>query len=150
MRLILFQPDIPQNTGALFRLAACFGIRLEIIGPLGYVMDNNKLRRAGMDYVDRVDWQLHSSWEKYRETHRGRLIVLSTKASQLYWDYSYREEDCLVLGRESSGLPPEIHQEADIRLRIPIQASARSLNVAQAAAIVLGEAQRQLHHTSLS
>ena len=144
MKLILFQPDIPQNTGALLRLAACFGASVDIIGPLGYILDDQRLRRSGMDYIDQVEWKLHTSWGSFLAQNTARLIVLTTKASQIYYEHAFQPEDGLILGRESAGLPEEVHQRADIRLRIPIQKTARSLNVSQAGAIVLAEAQRQL------
>lgn len=143
MRLILFQPDIPQNTGALLRLGACFGVPVDIIGPLGYILDRQKLRRTGMDYIDLAEWKLHASWDAFLSQYKGRLIVLTTQAKNVYYDYHFQPDDALILGRESAGLPPEIHERADIRLRIPIAKEARSLNVAQAGAIVIAEAQKQ-------
>ncbi len=144
MRFILFQPDIPQNTGAILRLAAAFGAPVDIIGPLGYVLDDKKLRRAGMDYVNLANWQLLSSWDAFRAQNQSRLILLSTKASIPYYDHSFDENDGLILGRESSGVPDFVHDAAAIRVRIPIKPPARSLNVAQAGAIVMAEAMRQL------
>lgn len=150
MRLVLFQPDIPQNTGAILRLAACFGLGVDIVFPCGFAWDAARLRRAGMDYLDLVRIERHRHWEAYLECRRergpeaGRLIVLSTRAARSYADFAFAPDDNLILGRESAGLPEEIHALADHRLRIPLRPEARSLNQAMAAAIVAAEAQRQM------
>jgi tRNA (cytidine/uridine-2'-O-)-methyltransferase len=152
MRLALYQPDIPQNTGAMLRLAACFGLGVDLILPAGFVLDDARMRRAGMDYIDHVAITRHSSWEAYREAHRnakaghaeGRLVLLTTKGDVAYTDFSFGAEDTLLVGRESGGVPLEVHDAAEARLVIPMQAGLRSLNVAMAAAIVAGEAMRQL------
>lgn len=144
MRLALFEPDIPQNTGALLRLAACFGLGVDVIFPCGFIFDDARMRRAGMDYIDRVDIRRHTSWEAYQNRARtGRLILLSTKAAEPYHRFVFQPDDTLLLGRESSGVPDHVHDAADHRLVIPLQAGMRSLNVAMAAAIVAAEAQRQ-------
>jgi tRNA (cytidine/uridine-2'-O-)-methyltransferase len=144
MRLALFEPDIPQNTGALLRLAACFGLGVDVIFPCGFIFDDARMRRAGMDYIDRVDIRRHTSWEAYQKRARmGRLILLSTKAAEPYHRFVFQPDDTLLLGRESSGVPDHVHDAADHRLVIPLQAGMRSLNVAMAAAIVAAEAQRQ-------
>lgn len=144
MRLALFEPDIPQNTGALLRLAACFGLGVDVIFPCGFILDDTRLRRAGMDYIDRVDLRRHSSWAAYREAPRaGRLILLTTRAAEPYHQFAFRPDDTLLLGRESSGVPAHVHDAADCRLVIPLRPGLRSLNVAMAAAIVAAEAQRQ-------
>lgn len=147
MRLALYQPDIPQNTGAILRLAACFGLPVDIIEPCGFVFEDKRLRRAGMDYLDHVDFRRHSSWEAYlgwRAGAGGRLILLSTAGDAPYATCRYRPTDSLLLGRESAGVPEEVRAAADLRLRIPMRPGLRSLNVAMAAAIVAGEAMRQL------
>jgi tRNA (cytidine/uridine-2'-O-)-methyltransferase len=147
MRLVLFQPDIPQNAGALLRLAACFGLGVDIILPCGFVLDDRRLRRAGMDYIDRVAIERHSSWTTYQakraEGKAGRLVLLTTKARTSYLDFAFRAEDCLMLGRESEGVPEDVHAAADARIVIPLQPGLRSLNVAMAGAIVAAEALRQ-------
>lgn len=147
MRLVLFEPDIPQNTGAVLRLAACFGLGVDIVFPCGFIFDEPRMRRAGMDYLDSVEVVKHASWAAYGESRAarncGRLLLLSTKASTPYLDFAFAPDDSLLLGRESSGVPPEVHAAADARLTIPMQAGMRSLNVAMAAAIVAAEALRQ-------
>lgn len=149
MRLALYQPDIPQNTGTLLRLAACFGLPVDLIEPCGFIFDDRRLRRAGMDYLEGVDLTRHSSWGAYCQ-HRsgqgnraGRLILLTTRATRTYTDFAFEPGDSLLLGRESSGVPPDVHDAADARLTIPLRPGFRSLNVAVAAAMVLGEALRQ-------
>lgn len=147
MRLALYQPDIPQNTGAILRLAACFGLPVDIIEPCGFVFDDRRLRRAGMDYLERVELRRHRSWEAYQAWRLGaggRLILLSTKAAEPYTTCRFLAADSLLLGRESAGVPDEVHAAADLRLRVPMRAGLRSLNVAMAAAVVAGEAMRQL------
>jgi tRNA (cytidine/uridine-2'-O-)-methyltransferase len=146
MRLALYQPDIPQNTGAILRLAACLGVGVDIVEPCGFVWSDRHMRRAGMDYLDRVELVRHASWEAFsaaRQPGTGRLILLTTKGSVTHTGPAYRPDDCLMLGRESAGVPDEVHDAADLRIRIPLKPGLRSINVALAAAIVLGEALRQ-------
>src|SRR4051812_24632720 len=149
MRLALYQPDIPQNTGAMLRLAACFGLGVDVILPAGFILDDKKMRRAGMDYIDQVEIARHSSWAAYLESRnaaaKGRLVLLTTKGEHAYTDFTFAPEDSLLVGRESSGVPPEVFAAADARLVIPMRPGLRSLNVAMAAAIVAGEATRQLN-----
>jgi tRNA (cytidine/uridine-2'-O-)-methyltransferase len=144
MRFALFQPDIPQNAGALLRLGACLGVRVDIIEPCGFLFNDRHMRRAGMDYLDQADWTRHESWEKFLEAMAGRrLILLSAKAEQAYTDFAFQPDDVLIVGRESAGAPPEVHNRCDARLKIPLKPGLRSINVAQAGAMVLGEALRQ-------
>jgi tRNA (cytidine/uridine-2'-O-)-methyltransferase len=151
MRLALFEPDIPQNTGAVLRLAACFGLGVDIIFPCGFVFDDKRVRRAGMDYIARVDLRRHTSWQAYLATlatarpdsASARLILLTTRAAEPYHTFRFLPGDTLLLGRESSGVPDHVHDAADHRLVIPLRPGLRSLNVAMAAAIVVAEAQRQ-------
>lgn len=147
MRLVLFEPDIPQNAGALMRLAACLGVPVDVIEPCGFHLEDRRLRRAGLDYLERLDLTRHASWQAYREVQRevlgGRLVLLTTRGETPYSDLAYRPDDCLMLGRESAGVPDEVHRAADVRVRIPIRPGLRSLNVALAGAMVLGEALRQ-------
>ena len=142
-RLALYQPDIPQNTGTLIRLAACCDLDLDIIEPCGFVWSNRRLQRAGMDYIELANVTRHSSWDAFRAATDGRLILLTTQASLSYVEIQYEPDDILLLGRESVGVPPDVHDTVDLRVRIPIAESARSLNVALAGAMVLGEALRQ-------
>lgn len=144
MRLALYQPDIPQNTGTLLRTAAAFGLAVDIIEPCGFILDDRRLRRAGMDYLDLVAMTRHASWNAFqRDRGEGRLILLTTKGATLHTDFVFSQNDVLLLGRESAGAPPEVHAAADARVTIPMLPPARSLNIAVAAAMVLGEAMRQ-------
>jgi tRNA (cytidine/uridine-2'-O-)-methyltransferase len=153
MRLALYQPDIPQNTGAMLRLAACFGLNVDVILPSGFIFDDKRMRRAGMDYIDRVEITRHSSWAAYLESRNnaeGRLLLLTTKGDRPYTDHAFGPKDTLLVGRESSGVPAEVAAAADARLVIPMRPGLRSLNVAMAASIVTGEAVRQLNETKQS
>jgi tRNA (cytidine/uridine-2'-O-)-methyltransferase len=143
MRLALFEPDNPQNAGALVRLAACFGAALEVIEPCGFPWDDRRLRRVAMDYVDLVPIERHASWARFRATSKGRLVLLSTKGPERYDRFAFRPDDTLLVGRESAGAPADVHAAADARLVIPMAPGARSLNIVTAAAIVLAEAKRQ-------
>lgn len=144
--LALYQPDIPQNLGAMLRLCACLGLPLHVIEPCGFPLNDARIRRAGMDYIDHADWQRHSSWGAfmdYLKAQNGRLIVLSSKAETPYYSHSFAPQDYMLFGRESAGLPEDIHSQADLRLTIPMQSGARSLNLALSAAIIAGEITRQ-------
>lgn len=156
MRLVLFQPDIPQNTGTLLRLAACWNLTVDVILPCGFVFDDRRMKRAGMDYLSSVTVLRHISWSAYQRWRSenaqdaGRLLLLSTKAALPYHAFLFKNNDSLMLGRESSGVPDDVHQAVDQRLVIPLRAGMRSLNVAVAAAIVTAEALRQTGFASLS
>ena len=148
MRLALYQPDIPQNTGAILRLAACLEVPVDIIEPCGFVLYDRRLRRAALDYIDHIDLTRHVSWAAYQAARKtaqssGRLVLLTTRAEEPYTRFAYGADDTLLLGRESAGVPGEVHAAADARVVVPIAPGLRSLNVAVAAAIVLGEALRQ-------
>lgn len=144
MRLALFEPDIPQNTGALIRLGACLGVPVDIIEPCGFIWSEPKLKRAGMDYLGQADVTRHQSWQAFLAVRgRARLVLLTTKGAEPYTDYVFRRDDILLLGRESAGVPDEVHATADARLLIPMQPGLRSINVALSGAMVLGEALRQ-------
>ncbi len=143
MRLALYQPDIPQNAGALMRLCACLGVAMDIIEPCGFLLSDRNFRRAGMDYLASLDLTRHASWEPFRDQTPGRLVLLTTKSASPYFGFDFAPSDILMVGRESAGVPDAVHEAADIRLTIPMRAGMRSLNVAQAAAMVLGEALRQ-------
>ncbi|MDP6787045.1 MAG: tRNA (cytidine(34)-2'-O)-methyltransferase [Rhodospirillales bacterium] len=143
MRLALYEPDIPQNTGTLLRMAACLGVPVDVIEPCGFALDDRHLRRALMDYLDHVEMRRHSSWRAFLEAHgegRKRLILLTSKAETPYSAFRFHPGDTLLVGRESAGAPPEVHAAADARVRVPMAAGLRSLNVAVAAAMVLGQA----------
>jgi len=144
MRIALFEPDIPQNTAAIIRLGACLDIAIDIIEPCGFVFSDAGFRRAGLDYVELAEIVRHASWDAFSAARTGRLILLTTKAPLAYTNFAYTGSDTLLLGRESAGVPDFVHEAASARLRIPLKAGLRSLNVAQAAAMVVGEALRQL------
>lgn len=146
MRLVLHEPDIPQNTGAMLRLAACLGVAVDLIEPCGFLLDDRRLRRAGMDYLEAAALTRHSSWTAFREARgaaAGRLLLLTTAGDIPYTEFAFRADDSVVVGSESRGAPPALHAAADARLVIPMRPGLRSLNVALAAAMVLGEALRQ-------
>lgn len=145
MRIALYQPDIPQNAGSLLRLGACLGLPVDIIEPCGFLLDDRKLRRAGMDYLDLAEMTRHVSWTAFLAAHKGRLVLLTTRAEQSHLDFAFRPDDILMLGRESCGVPDNVHAAADARIRIPMRPQARSINLAMAAALVTGEALRQTH-----
>ncbi len=144
LRLVLFQPDIPQNAGTLMRLAACLDLGLDVIEPAGFDLGDRRLRRAGLDYLAGLDWARHPSWDAYLGAALpGRLILLTTAGDRRYTDFAFRPDDRLMVGRESAGVPAAVHQAADARLVVPLKPGLRSLNVAVAAALVVGEALRQ-------
>lgn len=145
MRLALYEPDIPQNAGSLMRLGACLGVGIDIIEPCGFLLSDRNFRRAGMDYLKSADIRRHESWTRFHADLRGtgRLVLLTTRGDMPYSSFSFAPGDTLMVGRESAGVPPDVHAAADARLVIPLLAGLRSLNVAQAAAMVLGEALRQ-------
>ena len=148
MRLTLFEPYIPQNLGAFIRLSACLRVPLDIIEPCGFPVDDKRMRRAAMDYADLATIARHSSWTAFRparelERPPGRLVLLTTKGAAGFPNVAFQADDILLFGRESAGVPDEVHQAADLRLRVPLQKGARSLNVALAAAMVVSEALRQ-------
>jgi tRNA (cytidine/uridine-2'-O-)-methyltransferase len=144
--IALYQPDIPQNTGTMLRLAACMGVTVHLIEPAGFPISDSALKRAGMDYLERATMKRHTSFstfESWRISQDRRLILLTTKSAQVYTDFAFKADDILLMGRESSGVPDEVHTLADARLTIPMAAEMRSINVAISAGMVLGEALRQ-------
>ena len=146
MRIALYQPEIPQNTGSLMRLCACMGICLDIIYPCGFVWNDRHLRRAGMDYADIAVVRHHTSWEVFQNwsiQENYRPVLLDTKGEIPYTDFSFQTNDILIAGQESTGVPEAVFQEIPYRLAIPIAKNCRSLNLAIATAMVLGEGLRQ-------
>ena len=146
MRLALYEPDIPQNTGTILRLAACLGVAVDVIGPTGFDMTDRTLRRAGLDYLAHTEIARHPGFADFDATRvlrASRLVLLTTHSRMAYTSFAFRADDTLLLGRESAGVPDPVHEAADARLRIPMRPGLRSLNVAVAAAMVLGEALRQ-------
>lgn len=144
MRLALFEPDIPQNAASIIRLAACLDIPVDIIEPCGFLFSDAGFRRAGLDYVERAEIVRHSSWANFRTVRNGRLVLLTTKATIAHTAFAFAASDTLLLGRESAGVPDFVHEAADARVRVPLKPGLRSLNVALAGAIALGEALRQI------
>jgi tRNA (cytidine/uridine-2'-O-)-methyltransferase len=145
MRIALYQPDIPQNAGAAFRLAACLNVPVDIIEPTGFVFNDANLRRVGMDYLDQTQITRHISWDRYlSEATPARLVLLTTAATHRHVDFEFDAKDTLMVGRESSGVPDDVHDRADARIRIPMQPGTRSLNVVTALTLALGEALRQV------
>ena len=146
MHIALYEPDIPQNTGTILRLAACLGVEAHIVEPAGFATSDRAFRRAGLDYLDQVALHRHVSWsafEAWRRERGLRLVLFTTAAATSHLDYVYGPSDVLIFGRETVGVPDAVHQAADARLVIPMRAGLRSLNVALAAAIAVGEALRQ-------
>ena len=145
MRLALFQPDIPQNTGAMIRICACFDVGIDIIHPTGYVFNKKIIKQAAMDYISHVSLQEHDSWSSYLENNKdNRIILLSTKGEIKYSDFKFKEDDCILVGRESAGVPEKVFNAVDEVITIPMSKNSRSLNVAVSAGIVLAETRRQL------
>ncbi|HLY54138.1 MAG TPA: tRNA (cytidine(34)-2'-O)-methyltransferase [Stellaceae bacterium] len=138
--LALFQPDIAPNAGAMLRLAACLGIAVDIIEPTGFVLTDARLRRAGMDYLDRVELRRHVSWEAFQAARSGRVVLLTTRGATLLQRAAFEPSDVLMVGSETAGVPQFVHDAAALRVRIPMRQGMRSLNVALAAAMVLGAA----------
>jgi tRNA (cytidine/uridine-2'-O-)-methyltransferase len=147
LRLALYQPDIPQNTGTMLRMAACLGVSVEIIEPAGFDVSDRHLRRSGLDYLDHVAITRHRSWEAFAAWRREagtRLVLATTRGALPYTDLAFRRGDCILVGRESAGVPEVVHAAADARVVVPIREGMRSLNVAVAAAMILGEGLRQI------
>jgi tRNA (cytidine/uridine-2'-O-)-methyltransferase len=147
MRIALFEPDIPQNTGNIFRLGACLGIEVDIIEPTGYVFDDKRFKRASMDYIDYIKYKRHLDWDefyKWTKKNNFRLILLTTKSKKKYTEYQFKNNDILLIGRESAGVPTNVHEVVDEQLTIPMKKNLRSINVSSSVALVAGEACRQL------
>ena len=147
MHIALYEPDIPQNTGTILRLAACLGIEAHLIEPAGFPTSDRAFRRAGMDYLDQVQLVRHASWgafEAWRQAQGLRLVLLTTRAASSYLDHAFARRDVLMFGRESAGVPDAVHAAAEVRLKVPMQPGLRSLNVAMTCAMVVGEALRQV------
>ena len=144
MRIALFEPEIAGNVGTVLRLGACFGVAVDLIEPMGFEWDDRRVRRAAMDYIDHVTIVRHADFEAFRETAgMRRLVLFTTKAAQSNYDFRFQADDILLFGKESTGVPPSVAEICGARLRIPIRAEVRSLNLATAASLALGEALRQ-------
>ena len=148
MRIALYEPDIPQNTGTILRLCACFGIEAHMIEPAGFGASDRAFRRAGMDYLDQVKLVRHAAWlafEAWRRTEQLRLVLFTTKGAISYLDHRFQPDEVLVFGRESAGVPETVHEAADARLLIPMRPGLRALNVAMTVGMAAGEAMRQMN-----
>ena len=148
MRVALFQPDIPQNTGNILRLGACLGISIDIIEPTGYIFDDRRFKRSSMDYISHTDYKRHIDWSDFfnwSKKNNFRLILLTTKSKKKYYNYNFKDNDILLFGRESAGVTEEVHESVDEELTIPMKNGLRSINVSSSVALVVGEACRQLY-----
>ena len=146
MRIALYQPDIPQNTGNIFRLGACLGVSVDIIEPTGFIFDDKKFKRSAMDYINHIDYKRHIDWQHFYDwslEKKYRLILMTTKARQSFYEFEFHSSDILLFGRESAGVPDNIHQIVDHRLTIPMKEGVRSINLSSSVALVLGEGLRQ-------
>ena len=147
MRIALYQPDIPQNSGNILRLGACLGVSIDIIEPTGYVFDDKRFKRSSMDYINHIDYKRHIDWEvffNWSKKNNFRLILLTTKVDKKYYDYNFKNNDILIFGRESAGVSEIVHSNVDEQITIPMKKGMRSINVSSAVALVAGEACRQL------
>ena len=146
MRIALYQPDIPQNTGNIFRLGACLGVSVDIIEPTGFIFDDKKFKRSAMDYIDYIDYKRHIDWQHFYDWSQGkkyRLILMTTKAEQSFYEFEFHSSDILLFGRESAGVPDNIHQIVSHRLTIPMKKGVMSINLSSSVALALGEGLRQ-------
>ena len=148
MRIALFEPDIPQNTGNIFRLSACLGIPVDIIEPTGFIFDDKRFKRALMDYIKFINYKKHLDWKEFyqwSQENNFRLVLLTTKSKTKYTSFIFSEIDIIIFGRESAGVPDYVHNQVHERLTIPMQKGLRSLNISSSVAMVMGEASRQLN-----
>ena len=148
MRIALYEPDIPQNTGNILRLGACLGLDIDIIEPTGYIFNDKRFKRSAMDYIKNIEYKRHLDWDTFfvwANSNNFRLILLTTKSDKNYCDYNFQENDILLFGRESAGVPEKVHNAVDEKLTIPMVKGLRSINVSSSVALVVGEACRQLN-----
>ena len=148
MRIALYEPDIPQNTGNIFRLGACLGVDVDIIEPTGFIFDDKKFKRSAMDYIDHLNYKRHLDWNhflKWVKDNQFRLILMTTKSNKSYYDFKFQPSDILLFGRESAGVPNDIHDVVDHRLTIPMKNEVRSINLSSSVALVIGEGLRQIN-----
>ena len=149
MRIALYQPDIPQNTGNIFRLGACLGVSIDIIEPTGFIFDDKRFKRSAMDYLDHIDYKRHIDWQHFYDWAKDnefRLILMTTKSKKSLYSFEFHPSDILLFGRESAGVPENIHNIVDHRLTIPMKDGVRSINLSSSVALVLGEGLRQTNH----
>jgi tRNA (cytidine/uridine-2'-O-)-methyltransferase len=148
MRIALYQPDIPQNTGNIFRLGACLGVAVDIIEPTGFIFDDKKFKRSAMDYINHLNYKRHLDWEhffKWVKDNQCRLILMTTKSEKSYYKFKFEPSDILLFGRESAGVPNDVHNIVDYRLTIPMKNEVRSINLSSSVALVVGEGLRQIN-----
>ena len=148
MRIALYQPDIPQNTGNIFRLGACLGVPVDVIEPTGFIFDDKKFKRSAMDYINHLNYKRHLDWEhflKWVKNNQGRLIIMTTMSEKSYYNFKFQPSDILLFGRESAGVPNDVHDLADHRLTIPMKNEVRSINLSSSVALVIGEGLRQIN-----
>ena len=146
MRIALYQPDIPQNTGNIFRLGACLGVPVDVIEPTGFIFDDKKFKRSAMDYINHIDYKKHIDWQHFydwKKENKFRLILMTTKSRVNLYNFKFQSSDILLFGRESAGVPENIHKIVDHRLTIPMKEGVRSMNLSSSVALVLGEGLRQ-------
>ena len=144
LKIALYQPDIPQNVGAMIRLCACMGVGLEVIEPASFPWDEKKIKQSAMDYMTKINYERRSSWQNFQDNRNGRRVVLmTTKAAKPYTAFEFLADDILLAGSESAGVPESVHETVDERILIPMQAETRSLNIVNATSMILGEALRQ-------
>ena len=148
MRIALYEPDIPQNTGNIFRLGACLGVDVDIIEPTGFIFDDKKFKRSAMDYINHLNYKRHLDWNHFHKWVRDnqfRLILMTTKSNKSYYDFKFQPSDILLFGRESAGVPNDVHDVVDHRLTIPMKNEVRSINLSSSVALVIGEGLRQIN-----
>ena len=148
MRIALYEPDIPQNTGNIFRLGACLGVDVDIIEPTGFIFDDKKFKRSAMDYIDHLNYKRHLDWNhflKWVKDNQFRLILMTTKSNKSYYEFKFQPSDILLFGRESAGVPNDVHDVVDHRLTIPMKNEVRSINLSSSVALVIGEGLRQIN-----
>ena len=146
MRIALYQPDIPQNAGNIFRLGACLGVPVDIIEPTGFIFDDRKFKRSAMDYINHIEYKKHIDWQHFYDwtkKNKFRLILMTTKTSQSFYEFEFFSTDILLFGRESAGVPENVHKLVNKRLKIPMKKNIRSLNIASSVAIILAESLKQ-------
>ena len=149
MRIALYQPDIPQNTGNIFRLGACLGVSVDIIEPTGFIFNDKKFKRSAMDYINQIEYKRHIDWQHFYDwskKNKFRLILMTTKSKKSLYNFDFHSSDILVFGRESAGVPNEIHKIVDDRLTIPMKEGVRSINLSSSVALVIGEGLRQTNN----
>ena len=145
IRIALFEPDIPQNAAAIIRTAVCFGLEVEIIEPCGFIWGEKHMLRVGLDYLETAKITMHSGWESFKNAYpNSRLILFTTKSEKIYTNFQFDNSDILIFGRETKGVPSNVHDSVDFRVTIPMKRGARSLNIAAAVAIAASESLRQL------